>query len=425
MPGHKGCGALGCELHDITEINGADSLYEAGGIIAESERNASELFGCDTLYSTEGSSLCIRAMMYLVALYAREQGRKPYVLVGRNAHKTFLSAAALLDLEVGWLYPSENDTYLACSIAPETLEKSIFSAPEKPVAVYITSPDYLGNLADVKALSKVCHKYGVLLLVDNAHGAYLKFLPQSLHPIDLGADMCCDSAHKTLPCVTGGAYLHITRNAPKVFLERAKDALAMFGSTSPSYLILQSLDAVNKYIESGYREALASFIAKIDECRTALKGLGYTLLGNEPLKLSVNTAEYGYDGREFAEILRERNIEIEFADKDVAVMMLAPENRDYGLVMLFEALISIEKRKSILFCPPSPPHPKNVMSIREAMLSPSETVNVADCEGRVLASATVSCPPAVPIVVSGELIDESAKNALKYYGIENINVVKE
>ena len=237
MPGHKGTGPLGIEHLDITEISGADSLYEASGIIAESEANASALFCCPTFYSTEGSSQCIRAMLYLAT-----QGRSRRIAAARNVHKTFLSAAALLDLQVDWLYPPEYESYLRCTITAEVLETYLANCAELPAAVYVTSPDYLGNMLEIHRLAEVCHRYGTLLLVDNAHGAYLKFLPNSHHPMDLGADLCCDSAHKTLPVLTGGAYLHI-RDAE--LAKQAKNALALFGSTSPSYLILQSLDAAN------------------------------------------------------------------------------------------------------------------------------------------------------------------------------------
>ena len=121
MPGHKGFGTLGVEHLDITEIDGADSLYEASGIIRESEQNASALFGCDTYYSTEGSSLCIRAMLYLAVLHAQSRRRKPLIATGRNAHKTFLSAAALLDFDVMWLYPHQDESYLSCRPKAEEL----------------------------------------------------------------------------------------------------------------------------------------------------------------------------------------------------------------------------------------------------------------------------------------------------------------
>ena len=146
MPGHKGVNLLGFEHLDITEIDGADSLYEADGIIAESEANASQLFGCDTFYSAEGSSQCIRAMLYLACIGA---DKKPLIMAGRNAHKTFLSAAALIDFDIQWLYGDKQDSYLSCSISAEYLEKTLQNSERKPAAVYITSPDYLGNTADI------------------------------------------------------------------------------------------------------------------------------------------------------------------------------------------------------------------------------------------------------------------------------------
>ena len=124
---------------------------------------------------------------------------------------------------------------------------------KRPFGVYITSPDYLGGVQDIAALAEVCKDFGVPLLVDNAHGAYLRFLPQGgQHPIALGAAMCCDSGHKTLPVVTGGAYLHLGKNAPIQDEAAVRNALALFGSTSPSYLILQSLDKCNQVLSEGY-----------------------------------------------------------------------------------------------------------------------------------------------------------------------------
>ncbi|MBQ9745753.1 MAG: amino acid decarboxylase, partial [Clostridia bacterium] len=234
MPGHKGMGKV--EKYDLTEIDGADSLYEADGIIAESERNAGALFGAHTFYSAEGSSLAIRAMLYLTSLYAACRGQKPLVLAGRNAHKTFVSAVAMLGTEVEWL--TGEGSYLSCRVTAEAVRGYFARAERLPTAVYLTSPDYLGNMADIAGVARVCRENGVLLLVDNAHGAYLRFLPEPMHPMELGAHMCSDSAHKTLPALTGCAYLHVAKDAPPVLAENAKNALALFGSTSPSYLLL-------------------------------------------------------------------------------------------------------------------------------------------------------------------------------------------
>ena len=137
MPGHKGRGIIGAESLDITEIEGADSLYDANGIISESEGIASELFGCRTFYSTEGSSQCIRAMLRLACLHARDVGREPRIAFGRNAHKTALTAAALLDVDPIWIYPERGSSYLSCAPAPSDIE-ALFADPERsPSAVYL------------------------------------------------------------------------------------------------------------------------------------------------------------------------------------------------------------------------------------------------------------------------------------------------
>lgn len=418
MPGHKGIGDM--ERLDITEVSGADSLYEASGIIADSEKNASELFGCDTYYSTEGSSQCIRAMLYLAVLRAKEQGRKAVILAGRNAHKTFLSAAALIDFDVEWIYPDESESYLSCRITAEKLEAAIVSSKEMPCAVYVTSPDYLGNVADIKALSKVCIKYDMMLLVDNAHGAYLRFLTPSAHPMDLGADMCCDSAHKTLPVLTGGAYLHI---ADKSMAENAKNALALFGSTSPSYLILQSLDKANAYLADGYKAKLSAFTEKVQRVKQKLNQIGYMLVGDEPIKITVEAKAYGYTGVELSDILRSKGIECEFADPDYIVLMLTPE-LESAIESIISVMASITRKEPLNEKAPAFSKAERVMSVREAMFLPMESVTAENSAGRILAAASVGCPPAVPIVVSGEIIDDATVKCFKYYGIESCTVIK-
>ena len=423
MPGHKGRGVL-CEELDITEISGADSLYDANGIIRESEDNASSLFGCRTFYSTEGSSHTIRAMLALLSVHAKETGHKPLVLATRNAHRAFLGALALLDIEVDWLTPKEQSSYLSLDVSSSELDGILSLYEDKPTALYITSPDYLGGVADVRSLADVCHKHGVLLLVDNAHGAYLHFLSESRHPISLGADLCCDSAHKTLSALTPAAYLHVSDNAPSVFSERAKDMLALFGTSSPSYLILQSLDSANVYLNGEYREELASFITKTDSLRAKLEKHGYLLYGDEPLKLTISTKPYGYRGNDFAELLRSWSIECEFCDPDFTVLMMTPKLCDCDMQRLADALLSIKKRTPISETPPTFLLPRRIISPREAILSPCERISAREAKGRILAQSTVGCPPAVPIIMSGELIDENTVRCFEYYGINSCLAVK-
>ena len=445
MPGHKGRGPLGIEALDITEISGADALYEASGIIAESERNAAELFGTEaTFYGTEGSSQMIRAMLYLAGQWARARGKsgRIMILAARNVHKSFIQACALLDYDVEWLY-GEEPGYLSCVIRPETLENLLKKAQEKahrlPDAFFITSPDYLGKTADIRALAGICHRYDMPLFVDNAHGAYLHFLREPQHPMDLGADLCCDSAHKTLPVLTGGAYLHVGKAAEErqrsagrqdsagFFAENARSAQALFGSTSPSYLVLQSLDSCNAVLSDGYREKLRDFVWKLDAVKEELRMSGIPVTDTEPLKLTIEAQKTasGFSGTALSRRLREYGIECEYADSEHLVLMPGPENTDQELLRLREALLEIcsEKgafeAKAIL---PALSPAEQVLTIREAVFAPHETVPVREAVGRIAASPTVSCPPAVPIVVSGERISEAAVQMMQHYGIETVEV---
>lgn len=425
MPGHKGQPLLGMEPMDITEIQGADSLYEADGIILESEENASALFGCPTFYSAEGSTQCIKAMVYLALQWAKEKGKKPLIAAGRNAHKAFVTAAALMDADVAWLFPKADESYLSC--CPTAAEADHFLAHTQPCALYLTSPDYLGHVADVASIARVCKKHGVLLLVDNAHGAYLRFLQPSLHPMDLGADICCASAHKTLPVLTGGAYLHLSRDMAEMFPRpQVKKAMSLFGSTSPSYLILQSLDKANELLANGLPEKIRK--AAADQAlfnNRFTKEAGHTLTGNEPLKITVKCKPSGYTGTELADILRKENVECEFCDPDYLVLMRSAHG-DFCRQMSWErALLSLRKKAPLPDAPPMFSKPEKVLRIRDAVMAPSETIPAANSLGRILAGVTVGCPPAVPIVISGERIDENALRCFAYYGINHVDVVKE
>ena len=425
MPGHKGLPLLGPEPLDITEIPGADTLYSSCGILRESENNAAFVFGsARTVYSTEGSSLCIRAMLYLAQMHAAMQGRRARIAAGRNAHRVFIEAAALLDPELVWLTGGRPEL-LSCIVTAEELEP-LFEKPETaPTAVYVTSPDYLGRCTDLRPLAELCHRHGALLLADNAHGAYLRFLPGELHPLQQGVDLCCDSAHKTLPVLTGGAYLHFGQGCPQELLPMAERAMALFASTSPSYLILQSLDAVNPLLAGSY----PGYIRETADCIAVLKERireqGWDVMETEALKITLCPKSMGYTGSELASLLAEKNLICEFADPDNLVLMFTPENSPETLQRLKVSLAGAERHAPILTCPPAPEIPKPAMSPREAVMLPFEEVPVKESLGRVLASPSVSCPPAVPIVLCGDRIDESAIRLFRYYGIESCQVVRE
>ena len=447
MPGHKGQSLLGCEPWDITEIRGADELYEAEGIIAQSEANATRLFGtAHTYYSTEGSSQCIRAMLCLAMQGAPRTGKRPVLLAARNAHKALLYAAALLDFDIRWLWPAPEDTGALCSCpvtvqALSTALEELAGQGRTPFGVYLTSPDYLGGMQDIAALSAVCDAQGVPLLVDNAHGAYLRFLPGgSRHPIDLGAAACCDSGHKTLPVLTGGAYLHLGPKAPVQEESTVRSALALFGSTSPSYLILQSLDKCNQVLSEGYPLRLLQCCGyltrlrrELNEAAAAKHCPGPLALESEPLKVTLDAATLGMTGTELAEALRSAKVECEYADPRYVVLMFTPANPPQDFERLTSAVLHIVENLT----GPFPLPEKNdrellelehelhtCCSIRQAVFAPQEQVPTEQAVGRICAMPTVSCPPAIPIVVSGEKITSAAVRLMQKYHVMQAAVLR-
>lgn len=421
MPGHKGrpfASPLASSYpYDITEIKGADSLFEADGILRESEENAAALFKtCRTLYSTQGSTLCIQTML---ALAAKPGGT---VVASRNAHRAFLNACVLLDLEVSWIYPqaAQGGGIVSCAYTLEELENAIRRV-EKPSCVYITSPDYYGQMADVGGISALCRRYALPLLVDNAHGAHLAFLEKSLHPIALGADMCCDSAHKMLPVLTGGAYLHIGNER---FSPQAKDSMALFASTSPSYLTLLSLDLCNRYLAESAHRDFKEAVFHINRLKQRLTER-FHILESEPMRLTLNASSAGMTGTALADFLRGKRMECEYADERHIVLLFSSVNTQVDFEQVYEALMSLPKLPALpakaeeIFEPA-----ERALSIRAASLAENEEISVEESFGRICGKTRVPCPPGIPIAVAGERINKKCMNILKRYSISALNVVK-
>lgn len=422
-PGHKGQGILGWETLDITEIHGADSLYAPDGILAKSQENAARVFGSGaTFYSAGGSSQCIGAMLYLARLRAKP-GLRPVIAAGRNAHSSFIRAAALLDFDIVWLMPQTKSFSLCgCPITPAYLSDSIQNIPGL-AAVFVTSPDYLGAMLDISALAQASHLAGVPLLVDNAHGAYLRFTEKNLHPMDCGADLCCDSAHKTLPVLTGGAYLHVGKNAPPAFFTGAQKGMAMFGSTSPSYLILASLDRMNRELCKDFPPLLHWCIQEVYRLKQFLSSLGWQILPSDFLRITIHAMNSGYTGETLAALLRQQGIYCEYAQGEHLVLLLGAQNTPNDFTRISRAFQDI---------PVKPPLPRPALSfalpqvycsLREALLAPSRQVLAAHAAGCVLAAPAVSCPPAVSVVVSGEIIAPDAVEIFRQYGTSTLAVL--
>ncbi|MGN1118795.1 MAG: amino acid decarboxylase [Oscillospiraceae bacterium] len=405
MPGHKGAEFP----HDITEIFGADSLYESdetGGIIAQSEALAARIFGAEkTLYSCGGSTLAIQTGLALL----KARGVKT-VAASRYSHRSFVSAAALLGLDIKWLYPEE---YLSADVTYDA--ESLRGAD----ALFVTNVDYYGGTWRFV-------KPNIPVLIDNAHGAYLKFVDKRqfgtdyLHPMELGFPlMSAESAHKTLPVLTGGAYLHFAAGMDS---SRAKEMMAMFGSTSPSYLVLESLDKLNSYIADDFK-VVNRACECVKQLKTKLFVAGIPMAKSDPLRVTIEARKWGYTGFDYAAALRSSGVECEMAD----------ENR---VVLLFSSattLKDVERAElAVLFVPKRPEMPQMVypvikptadMPVREAMFKPQKTVAVENAGGMVCAGLKAPCPPGIPLVMPGEIIDHNVVDALKLYGVKEVPVI--
>lgn len=405
MPGGKGASYSS----DITEIEGADSLFESSGIILQSEQNASSLFKSQkTLYSCAGSTLAIQTMLALVRAAFPEKKR---IVSPRFAHKSLVSTCALLGLEVDWVF---TDDYLSCNVSPEAIEEKITA---QTLAVFAVATDYWGNRADIEKIAAVCNKKNIPLLVDNAHGAYRVFTDD--HPNLLGATMVADSAHKTLPTITGGAYLHLNDSR---YIPRSKELMALFGSSSPSYLILESLDLCNCHIAFEKEKAEASFKA-IEKLKRRLTELNFTLEKGDEVRIVINAASCGYSGKDFSKKLRKLSVEPEMNDDERVVLLFSTLTDKNELLRVEKAFEGIELLPSLEVKRPALPRPQSAVSVSQAVFSPQRKIPLTQALGKICGAVLAPCPPCVPLIMPGEVIDSEVISALTYYGEEEISVI--
>ena len=408
MPGHKGAENFPeYYKYDVTEVEGTDSLFESSEGIFETENRFAKIYGTGaSILSAGGSTLCIQAMLAAVLSPGHE------LIAARNCHASAVNTMALLDLNPIWINPRDL----------KGAEKAFAEHPNAK-AVYLTSPDYFGVLSDIEAFSKLCHEHGAKLLVDNAHGAHLHFMPVEYHPMALGADMCADSLHKSLPVLTGGALLHMKDAGLR---DTAKQKMRMFGSTSPSYLIMLSADRCAEYLETKAKYDFAMLNGKVANLRYKAfeHGLAPKTRNVEPARLTLSVTSTEMTGEEFGKKLREHGIEPEYVNDEWAVLMASPFNteRDFERVAKFientfgNGFASFEERLS--------PMPEKAMSIRDAVFAESEEIATENAVGRIAARLNLPCPPCIALAVPGEIIDEKLAALLKKYGVHKINVVK-
>lgn len=414
-PGHKNSGFIPEDIIrlDYTELPDTDSLYDADGIIYQTEQKLAKLFGTKrTIISSGGCTLAIQTMLALAA----EQGKK--ILFARNIHRSAVNACALLGIKPVWIMPQSKNGFFTGRITPDDVKKA-FEKNKDASALYVTSPDYYGEICDIPELSHICRENNALLLVDNAHGSHLAFGSRNIHPISLGADMTACSLHKTLPVLTGGAVLNIS---DAVIAEHAKQKMAIFGSTSPSYPIMASIDLCCDYLtEQGGIKAYRELEKRISRIKQLAEDRGLIMPKGlcDPLRLCINTSQSGLTAENQTAYFHKYKLEPEFCDGENAVFICTPFNNETDFQRLEEAIgylkgnFKAKKSEKI-------PLPSVVCTPREAVLSEIERVDVKSSLGRTAAESACPCPPGVPLIMPGELIDEGVRQSMINSGISSI-----
>ena len=410
MPGHKRNPEFLRECPDITEITGADDLHHPEDIILTKQRSAARLFGARyTLFSTTGSTSLIHTA---ISATTKSRGN---IYIARNCHKSVYNAAYINSLNAGYIMP-EWISELGCygEVKPEAVEAALKKVSVD--AVVITSPTYEGIVSDVKSISEICHRYGAALIVDAAHGAHLGlseyFLPSAR---SLGADIVIESAHKTLPCLTGAALLHICSN--KINKEDIDRAFSVFVSSSPSYPILSSITNTVRQFSMNRGDPLFRLQSdRLDELyrnASVFKALSlYRAENHDKSKIIINCAKssiYGYELKE--RLLREHKIECEMATQNYVLALSTVADTALGFDRLFYALSEIDRDIEFLNLPQEttpPPQPQLKMSIRRAVESEKESLYLPRALQMVSADFVYAYPPGSPIIAPGEVITPEA-----------------
>lgn len=412
MPGHKGKFLPAPELAglapiDLTELLPTGNLYEAGEPFDSAQRLWAELFGFDFCqFLTGGSTMGIHTGLALCA------GPGEKALVDRGCHRAVFNALALLDLEPVWLErPWLDSENMIGPISPGQVEKMLDQHSDIKT-VCITSPTYAGVLSDVEVISQIVHARGGTLFVDGAHGAHLPFL--GVDPFR-GADAAAVSAHKTLPAMGQSALLFVNGVDP----DRVRRTASIFGSSSPSYPMLVSMDLARDWLLGEGRWEYRRTACRVFEFRQAFPSLkdGLSL---DPCRLTLKVK----DGPAFARALEERGIFPEMEDGGHVVLICSAQDSDGDLYRLEGALVELRERMGDCAPIPAPPLPERVSSPRAALFAPGELRTLRDCEGEVSACQIAPYPPGVPVVAPGERITKKELAYLEKIGYNMLSEVR-
>ena len=445
MPGHKRNiestplkGAFRC---DITEIDDFDNLHDEEGIILKAEERANRLYGAyRTYFCVNGSTAGVLAA---VSAAVKKGGT---ILAARGSHKSFYHAAFLRELDIKYL-PDKSDDELKIpgTYTQEDVENFL---DEKVEAVFITSPTYEGRCSDIEGIAHACHKRGIPLIVDSAHGAHFGFgkkydkdgeydsVPENT--INLGADIVIHSVHKTLPSMTQTSLVHISEN--EELSDKVKKYLRIYQTSSPSYVLMASIDLCMQEMEENgdrYIEALLDYRNRISDKTRLLKNIvipGREII-DDPAKVVICDSSGTMTGKQIYGILREEyNLQLEMAGDKIALAILSGWDTTEGIDRLIEAVSELDEKiqktkintgtsvNDPIFKKGLTEYPNVIMKLSEAWDRPTEETLLKEAKGKVAGDFINLYPPGIPLIVPGEEFSEELIQDICGYIEEDLNV---
>lgn len=448
MPGHKRnfsiVGETPLKEIDVTEVEGTDDLHDPEGIILKSMEKTAELYeSYFCRYVVNGSTCGILSAIYAFA----ERGDR--VLVARNCHKSVYNAINICGLLPVYVTPEYDDEFsINGSISPALVEKALNEYPDIKLCV-LTSPTYEGVVSNISAISKILHEKNIPLAVDEAHGAHLGFseyFPKGA--IKSGADCVIHSTHKTLPCLTQTAAVHICKSLwegeeLQEACQKLTEALGIFETSSPSYVLMSSIDQCMNYLSENSEKAFESYknmLADFSEKAKDLKYIKILCKGNDRKenhksfydfdsgKLVISLKNTNLNGAEFEKILREKyKIQTEMTSLNYCVAMTSFCDSEKGFEMLFNALSHIDQEYGAenIFINENTMGGKIIeppVSIYEAQKCQKEYVSLEEAEGKICGEYVFAYPPGIPIFAPGELITKELTEEIKSLYKAKINL---
>lgn len=436
MPGHK----LGKKIRygnmakiDVTEVEGTDNLHNPSGIIEKAQEKAAITFGADkTYFLVNGSTGGIISAISAVC------EEKDQILIARNSHKSVYNAILINNLEPIYIYPKIlNKNGIIGGIDPKDIEQKLKDNPRIRLVV-ITSPTYEGFISDIEKISDIVHRYNKILMVDEAHGSHFRFneyFPKT--SLELGGDIVIQSAHKTLPSLTQSAMLHI--KSKRVDTRKLQNALSIFQTSSPSYILMSSLDNCRDILDSKGNKLFTRYVHNLKDCRYKLKTklnnmklIDDEIIGNEYIydmdfsKIVIDCTETDITGTRLDEILRdEYNIQVELSGINHIIAMTSICDSKSGFRKLAKVLIEIDSklRKNnvihskydIIY------NTRTCYNPKEASARDKIQVRLDDAVGRISGEFVIPFPPGIPLIVPGEVITSENIHLINEYidiGIE-------